>query len=168
MAAHHAIWNADILTEPGWRTLQRDTIIVRIAYHITHHHFMTPVQIECIVIIVVAIDDSNSINHHTITRQPMLHPASWIPKRNAFQLHITTLYKAQQMGSCDAFIVPWQFRERLAATVNNTFTVNSHILHIICPNQLYSRCVGAQRDITGPLRCVVIDVCTSIKHSTFF
>ena len=78
MARYHAVGNANILAE-AWRgALQCDGIIVGIGKHIAYHHFMASVEVEGIVVVVVAVEHLYAVNLHTVASQIVLHPATGV------------------------------------------------------------------------------------------
>ena len=76
MAAHHAVCDSDVLAEPWRGALQRNAVVVGVADHVAHRHLMAAVQVERIIIVVVAVDDRDAVNLHAVAGQPVLHPAS--------------------------------------------------------------------------------------------
>ena len=83
MAADHAVRDADILAEPGRRRLQRDAVIIGVGYHVCHNDIMTTVQVEGIVVVVVAVQHPDAVDAHAVTGQVVLHPASAVLQGNA-------------------------------------------------------------------------------------
>ena len=78
MTRHDTVGNHNVLAESRRCGFQRDTIVVRVSRHATYNDVVTTVQIECVVVIVVAIYDTNAVNPDAVTSQIVLHPASAI------------------------------------------------------------------------------------------
>ena len=82
MAGHLAIRNLDVLAESGRGGLQRDTIVVGIGNHMGDRDFVTTVQVECIVVIIVAVEDLDAIDDKTVASQIVLHPTTSMTRRS--------------------------------------------------------------------------------------
>ena len=143
MAGHLAIRNLDVLAESGRGGLQRDTIVVGIGNHIGDRDFVTTVQVECIVVIIVAVEDLDAIDDKTVASQIVLHPATTVLQRNVLDGNVLALDETKQMRAGDAFIVPRQLFEGTPSSVNDAIAVDGDIAHLVSINQLDGGGVGA-------------------------
>ena len=104
MAGHLAIRNLDVLAESGRGGLQRDTIVVGIGNHIGDRDCVTTVQVECIVVVIVAVEDLDAIDDKAVASQIVLHPATTVLQRDILDGDVLALDETKQMGTRNAFI----------------------------------------------------------------
>ena len=168
MAGHLAIRNLDVLAESGRGGLQRDTIVVGIGNHIGDRDFVTTVQVECIVVVIVAVEDLDTINDKTIASQIVLHPATTVLQRNVLDGNVLALDETKQMRAGDAFIVPRKLFEGTPSSVNDAIAVDGDIAHLVGINQLDSSGMGAQGNIVGLDGDIVLQIGTTIKGCPLF
>ena len=106
MTRYDTVSYHNVLTKSRRCGLQCDTVVIRICRYATYNDVVTAIQIECIVVVVVSVHDTNAINAYTVASQIVLHPASAIFECYVFDSDVTTLYETQQMRTCDTLVVP--------------------------------------------------------------
>ena len=144
MTGNHAVTDADILAE-AWRgTLQRDTIIIAIGYDALDDDLMTTIDIQCIVIVIVAIEHLDAVYSHSVAGQVVLHPTTRVLQGDILDDDILTLNEADKMRTSDALVVPGEFLEGASSSVDGAETVNHHVLHLVGIDQLDGRGLRAQ------------------------
>ena len=168
MTRHDAVGYAHILAEPGRSRLQRDAVVVGVGNDTRHHHLMTAVQIEGVVVVVVAVQHLDAVNPQPVAGQVVLHPATAVLQRNAAHRNVLTLDEAQQVGTGDALVIPRQFLESTAPTVDDALTADSHMAHLVGIDQLDGGSLRAQRHVVRLHRAVVLQARTAIERCTKF
>ena len=168
MARHDAVGYTHILAKPGRSRLQRDAVVVGVGYNTRHHHLMTAIQIEGVVVVVVTVQHLDTVNPQPVAGQVVLHPAAAVLQRDAAHRDILALNEAQQMGTGDALVIPRQLLEGTSTPVDNTLTADGHMVHLVGVNQLDGGSLCAQRHIVRLHRTVVLYARTSIERCAKF
>ena len=164
MTRHHTVSDANVLTEAGRSALQRDGIVVAVGYHPPHDHVVTAVQVEGIVVIVITVLHLDALYLHSVAGQIMLHPAAAVLQRDVPHGDILALDEPQQVGTGDALIVPRQFPESPAPSVDGAIAVDHHVPHLVGIDQLDGVGLCAQRDIVRLHGPVILQVGTAIER----
>ena len=144
MAGQHAVTDADILAETWRGALQRDAIIVAIGYDALDDDLMTAVDIQGIVIVVVAIEHLDAVYSHAVTSQVVLHPATRVLQGDVLDDDILTLDEADKVRTSDALIVPAEFLEGASSSVDGAKAINHHVPCLVGIDQLDGRGLCAQ------------------------
>ena len=97
---------------------------------------MTTIKVERVIIVVISIENLDSIDKNTVAGQIVLHPAARVFQRNALDSNVFALNETQQMGTGDAFIIPGMFLESPSSAINSTIPVDGDILHLVGIDQL--------------------------------
>ena len=105
---------------------------------------MTAIDIQRVVIVVVAIKHLDAVYPHTVTGQVVLHPATRVLQGDVLDDDILTLDEADKVRTGDALVVPGEFLEGAPSSVDGTKTINHHVLHLVSIDQLDGRCLRAQ------------------------
>ena len=108
---------------------------------------MASVQVEGVVVKVVAIEDLYTIDMQTVAGQIVLHPTAAVTECDVLDGDILALNKAQQMGSRDSLIVPRKFLERTSPAVDSAKTADDHIVNFVGKDELDGCAMSPQRDI---------------------
>ena len=124
---------------------------------------MTAVEVEGVVVVVVTVENLDSIDMQTVTGQVVLHPAAAVAEGNAADGDVAALDESQQVGAGDAFVVPRQFLEGTALSVNGPVAVNGYMTHLIGIDQLDGLRVRPQRHIVRFHRHIVAQTGTAIE-----
>ena len=106
MARHHAVADADILAQTWRGALERDAVVITVSHHAFHHHVMASVDVEGVVVVIVAVENLDTIDAQPVASQVVLHPTAGVAQRDIFHHNVTALDEAQQMWTCDSLIVP--------------------------------------------------------------
>ena len=127
---------------------------------------MATIQVEGVVVVVIAVEHLDTLYLQTVASQIMLHPATAVLQGDIPHGDVLALDKSQQMRPGDTLIIPRQFLESAPATINRSIAVDDHIPHLVGIEQL--NCVGlrAQRDIVRFHWPVVVHICTAIERGT--
>ena len=168
MTGQHAVADADILAEAGRSALERDAIIVGVGQQATHHHIVTAINIERVVVVVIAIVHLDILYPHAVASQIVLHPATGVPESDAPDGDILALDKTDEMGTGDAFVVPRQLLEGTAPAIDGAIAINRHMAHLVGIDQLDGGGLGAQRHVVGLHGTVVLEVGAAIEGGTVF
>jgi len=144
MAGQHAVADADILAETWRGALQRDAIVVAIGHDAPDDDLMTAVDIQRVVIVVVAIKHLDAVYFHAVTGQVVLHPATRVLQGDILDDDILTLDEADKVRTSDALVVPGEFLEGASSSIDGTKAINHHVLHLVSIDQLDGRCLRAQ------------------------
>ena len=67
---------------------------------------MTTIQIERIIVVVVAVVHLDASDLQSVAGQIVLHPTAGVAQGDVAHGYVLTLDEAQQMWTSDAFIVP--------------------------------------------------------------
>ena len=89
---------------------------------------MASVNIESVIIIVIAILYLDTLYPDAVAGEIVLHPASTVLQSHIFYGDITALYKPEQMRAGDSFVIPRFFLECPPSSVDSTISVDYHIL----------------------------------------
>ena len=167
MARYHAIGNKDVFAEPGRGAFQCDAIIIRIHQQPLDENPATTVNIEAVVVVVIAVIYLEVLNPHMETGQIMLHPATRVLQGDILHGNLLALDETDEMRSCDALVVPRQLFKRPALSVDGAFAINHHILHLVGIDQLDGGNLRAQRHKVRLHRPVVHQGCAAIERRPF-
>ena len=129
------------------RGLQRDGIVVGIGYHAPYDDFVTAVDVEGIVIVVIAVEHLDSLNLQTVAGQIMLHPTAAVPKGDVPDGDILALDEAEQVGTGDALIVPGEFLEGPSSSVDSPETADGDVVYLVGIDELDGGGLCAEGDI---------------------
>ena len=129
---------------------------------------MASVQIQCIIIVIVAVENLDAFNPHPVASQIVLHPASGVPQRNVLDDDILTLDETQQMRTGHPLVVPGEFLKGAATSVYRTIAVYRHMTHLVSKDQLDGSRLCTQGYIVGFQRLVVLQVRTAIQCCPLF
>ena len=168
MTRYHTVADTDILAETWRGRFQGDAVIVAIGQDTLDNDLMTAIDIQCIVVVVVAIEHLDVLYPHTVASQIMLHPTTRVLEGDILDCDILALDKTNQVWTGKALIVPRQFFEGAASPVDGTKAINHNIFHLIGIDQLDGGCLRAQRYIVGPHWLVVLQVCAAKEGSSLF
>ena len=144
MAGQHAVADADVFAETWRGALQRDTIVVAVGNDTPDNDFMTTVDIQRVVVIVVAIEHLDAVYAHTVASQIVLHPATRVLEGDVLDGDILTLNEADEVRTGDSLIVPGEFLEDTSSSVDGAQTINHHIFYLVGIDQLDGRGLRAQ------------------------
>ena len=136
MAGYHTVRDADILAEAGRGGFQGDAVVVAIGYDAPDDDVVTAIDVERVIIVVVAIEHLDAVDTHTVAGQIMLHPAARVPERDIFDGDVLTLDEADEVGAGDALVVPGEFLEGAPLSVNGSKAINHYVFHVVGINQL--------------------------------
>ena len=112
VARHHAVGYADVLAEPWRGALQGDAIVVAVGHHAPDDDVVASVQVECVVVVVVAVDHLDVLDVQAVAGQVVLHPSAAVAQCYAAHTHVATADEAQQVGARDALVVPRELGRR--------------------------------------------------------
>ena len=131
VTAHHAVGDTDVLAQLRRCGFQRDAVVIGVGHDIRHNHIMTAVQVERIVVVVVAVIHLDAADMQTVTGQIVLHPAAAVAQGDVSHGDILALYKSDKVRPRDALIVPRQLLERPSPSVDRSLSVDADILHLV-------------------------------------
>ena len=93
MARHHAVGNADVLAKARRRALQRDGIVVAVGPQVADQHVVAAVEVEGVVVVVVAVFHLDAVDAQAVAGQVMLHPATAVSQRNILYHNVLAIDK---------------------------------------------------------------------------
>ena len=168
MARYHAVADADILAKARRGRFQGDAVVVAIRHDASHNHLVTAVNIQSVVVIIVAIEHLDAVDSHAVAGQIVLHPAAGVPQCDVLDGDILALNETYQVRTGDALVVPRELFEGAASSVDSAEAVNHHVSDLVGINQLNGGCLRAQRHVVGLHRPVVVQVGTAVKRGALF
>ena len=124
---------------------------------------MAAVQVQRVVVAVVAVGNLDATDAQAVAGQIVLHPATAVLECDVLDGDVATLDEAQQMGTGDALVVPRQFGEHAASPVDGAIAVDDDILHRVGIDELDGLGMGAQRHVVRFHAAVVPQVGGAIE-----
>ena len=158
VAAHHAVADADVLAQSRRSALQGDAVVVAIGQHALHNDLMTAVQVERIVVVVVAVEHLDVLYFQSVAGQVVLHPAARVAQRHVADGDVLALDEANKVGPRDALVVPRELLKGPSAPVDGARSAQHNVLHAVGINQLHRLRLRAQRHVVALHGAVVVQV----------
>lgn len=129
---------------------------------------MTTVEVEGIVVVVIAVEHGDTVDFHAVAGEIVLHPATGIFQRHAADPHIRAADEAEEMRTGYPFVVPRELRKSAAAAVDSALAGDGHTRGAVGIDELYGWRVGAERHIIGLYGRIVGYVGAAEKRGAVF
>ena len=129
---------------------------------------MTTVEVEGIVVVVISVENLDSIDVQPVAGQIVLHPAATVAEGDIPDGDVAALNETYQVRTGDAFVVPRLFSEGPSLSVDGACAVDDHVVHLVGIDQLDGGGLRSERHIVRFHRQIIPDVSTPVERRTLF
>ena len=92
---------------------------------------MTAIEVEGIVVVVISVENLDSIDVQPVAGQIVLHPAAAVAEGDIPYGDVAALDETYQVWTGNAFVVPGLFGEGPSLSVDGACAVDDHVVHFV-------------------------------------